>query len=180
MKLKIWLILRRLLIADCVLFLLVSCNPTPILTSEVLPTSTPMTPPDFVAEVWPAPNAVISKSAYMDSLKVSTPLGMSKGVSVAILINEVNDYRKPAAQSIASRASLDVDGTPAAMDKYQYNGLLQATFRDENGVQHTVERGPLYISWSPILGTGRHQVRLQMMNNIGEMLEYRWEFTITP
>lgn len=151
--------------------------------TQPYPMSSDMTPqaielPEYLKSVWPSPEEVVSIQSYNDSLMIQSP--HSRGIGVELWADKVNEHVDEEEKTIIQRSSLIVDGNNLSEETLRIaDGLIRKNIYDDQGnLLYTIDVGPYYLSWGPVLGLGIHEAKFTVMKNSGEMLEYAWRFTI--
>jgi hypothetical protein len=134
--------------------------------------------PQFLDIVWPPPGTTLDSTSY--SQRSLSETAHSRGVGIA-LWRDIDTPPDTEIASLIARSSLLVDGRSITKDSLAAaDGLTYKVEYDANGqVLDRIPTGPLYLSWTPALDTGKHQARFTVKKNSGEILEYTWCFTVT-
>jgi hypothetical protein len=166
MKLLLTFLLLTILLTACTIA--PALTPTtqiiPPISEPTLPITPPTPPPKPPYLLSILPEGMKTKELYDKSLSNMT---MGRGVVVEIIdrgdLGITEELREMGSQSL--RVALYVNNQQ--IDQ----GLL--TIADG-----LMPEGPFWLSWTPILEPGLHEVRFEIITHLGEMMEYSWQFII--
>jgi hypothetical protein len=134
--------------------------------------------PEYILSLWPAPGCAISLGRYSQSL-VDIPNARGIGVDMIwATIDELSPHMD--LPPVSERVYLYLDGSSVLTDTMQSIYVaVGISGRDENGRWFTVEESPGIISWGPTLNPGMHIAKVIIKNNVGDVFELTWSFTLT-
>ena len=132
--------------------------------------------PDYLGEVWPGPDGVISLACYRQS---NLP---RKGLGVEIIVLKTDRFPPsqgfPDSSTLPLRTKLILDGRVVPKNVLEVMTTMSVFYVDGNGMEIPIGPGSYYFNWDPFLNRGKHIARVEIVNNEGDTLVYTWNFTI--
>jgi len=173
---NVWLLLFFLLVLSS----LISCSKNKV---ECPPHQGIVTPlpgmPNAFEKIWPGPGEVIDLDCFKKGQDANcSNFRRGVGASLSIMYIDLNLFEEPPTP-VYLRTELYVDGEKISRNTFQWvEDLLAFAVTYKNGTT-TPERSAGYdVSWLPDLKVGKHEARLEVARDNGEVIEYTWHFTL--
>jgi len=140
--------------------------------------------PQYLWAVWPPPGGVVSRICYSNEIpnKYVTTYFPQRGIGAilfAIHADEDVNSQNNRQGEVTDRTDLYVDDEEALADTVNigFTGTFLDT-ADNQGVSHRY--AGYYVTWLPELTLGRHDARIELVHENGEVSAYSWEFFVLP
>ena len=132
--------------------------------------------PEYIYKVWPAPDGKFSQACYEESVKNLYP--EYRGVGIYLYIRDIDTHFSDNSTPLPLRVKLYVDELLLPDDSIRVSiagDVLDQYMKSYNPPIPEL----VMMSWAPELGIGKHEARVEITRDNGEVLEYSWSLKIT-
>jgi hypothetical protein len=132
--------------------------------------------PEYIYQVWPVPDGKFSQACYQESINQLDTV--YRGIGIYLYIRHIDTQFSDDSTPLPIRVKLYVDGLllPNTSILISVTGEIVDQYRKSYNPPIPEQ---IMMSWVPDLGVGKHEARIEITRDNGEVLEYSWSFKVT-